>query len=63
MLKCFVLTEKGDVFGWGNSEYSQFETITRDKQLNVSKHLKFNEIKGKIVNVAAGGSLCALVNG
>ncbi|CAG2105631.1 unnamed protein product [Medioppia subpectinata] len=57
-----ALNDKGDVFCWGNSEYSQFESITDEKQLNIPRNVTFSHIKGKVVNVCAGGSLCAIVN-
>ncbi|XP_054163253.1 RCC1-like G exchanging factor-like protein [Oppia nitens] len=57
-----AINDKGDVFGWGNSEYSQFSSITSDYQLNIPRHLKLDNVKGKVVNVCAGGSICALVN-
>jgi len=51
------------VFGWGNSEYGQLGSVTRDTQVSVSKALKLEEQVGKVISVAAGGSMCALVNG
>ncbi|RWS22394.1 Williams-Beuren syndrome chromosomal region 16 protein-like protein, partial [Leptotrombidium deliense] len=49
--------EKGDVFGWGNSEYSQFVSVTREYQTNIPRHLPLKNI-GKIVKVACGGTMC-----
>lgn len=57
-----ALNDKGEVFGWGNSEYGQ---ISRDKevqQINVPTILKYFDGIGKIVDIAAGGSFCAVLN-
>ena len=50
------------MFGWGNSEYSQLfcEDI---QQVNKARYLKKLQGLGKIVDIAAGGSLCSVVNG
>jgi alpha-tubulin suppressor-like RCC1 family protein len=61
--KCIItISDKGEVFGWGNSEYSQLlhEEI---QQINTARHLKKCQGLGKIVDVAAGGSFCIAVNG
>ncbi|XP_026288148.1 RCC1-like G exchanging factor-like protein [Frankliniella occidentalis] len=55
-----ALNRKGEVFGWGNSEYGQLERHTL--QLSTSKHLKSTTHLGKIVDVAAGGSFCMVLN-
>ena len=57
-----TISDKGDVFGWGNSEYSQ---LLQDEvlQINTPRHLgKFRGL-GKITDVAAGGSFCIAANG
>jgi len=57
-----TISDKGDVFGWGNSEYSQLlqEEV---QQINTPRHLgKFRDL-GKITDVAAGGSFCIAANG
>jgi hypothetical protein len=57
-----TISDKGEVFGWGNSEYSQLlqEEV---QQINTPRHLgKFRGL-GKITDVAAGGSFCIAVNG
>lgn len=55
-----ALNDKGEVFGWGNSEYGQ---IIQDghQQVNLPQHIKLDGI-GKVVDVAASGSSCAVVN-
>lgn len=54
----------GDVFGWGNSEYSQLlgEDDIR-QQINLPVVLKKCKGFGKIVDVAAAGSYCLMLNG
>lgn len=57
------LSDSGQVFGWGNSEYGQLNMVTPQTQVNVSRHLKLESMVGKAVSVGAGGSMCGLVNG
>ncbi|XP_005108817.1 RCC1-like G exchanging factor-like protein [Aplysia californica] len=56
-----AVSDKGDLFGWGNSEYSQLASITSESQVNVPRRLP-TEICGKVVKAVAGGSMCALLN-
>lgn len=55
-----AVSDKGDVFGWGNSEYSQLSSATDLQQINIPR--KLNLGIGKITQVAAGGTMCAVVN-
>lgn len=56
-----AINDKGQVFGWGNTEYGQL--FCNDiQQLSVPRHLKKCEKLGKAVDVASGGSACLLVN-
>ncbi|KAK3912656.1 RCC1-like G exchanging factor-like protein [Frankliniella fusca] len=55
-----ALNNKGEVFGWGNSEYGQLEADIL--QLSTSKYIKSTEALGKIVDIAAGGSFCMVLN-
>ncbi|KAK6630329.1 hypothetical protein RUM44_004996 [Polyplax serrata] len=58
-----ALNDKGEVFGWGNSEYSQlFEEGDGIQQMNRPIHLKKCTGFGKIVDVAAAGSHCMMLN-
>lgn len=57
-----ALNDKGEVFGWGNSEYGQISQEEGVQQVNVPAHLKCCNGIGKIVDVAAGGSFCAVLN-
>ena len=58
-----AINEKGDLFGWGNSEYAQFHRFLGrdDAQFNVPRHLKLPNLKGKIVDIAAGGTMCSFL--
>lgn len=57
-----ALNDKGQVFGWGNSEYHQLASVTQELQMNTARFLNLERITGKIVNVASGGSMSGLVN-
>lgn len=59
-----ALDNTGNVFGWGNTEYSQFRVLanSESEQFNQPKHLKLSYIPGKIIDVAAGGTVCAILN-
>jgi len=56
-----ALSEKGDVFGWGNSEYGQFSLLTDEQQISIPRQLPFKGL-GNIVDVASGGTVCMLLN-
>ncbi|XP_075051100.1 RCC1-like G exchanging factor-like protein [Mixophyes fleayi] len=58
---CLAVSDKGDVYGWGNSEYLQFASITDLSQVNVPQYLPFQHV-GKVKQVACGGTSCALIN-
>lgn len=62
-----ALNDKGDVFGWGNSEYGQFNQLAGlgvdDQQIHTPRHLFSAEKYGRIVDIAAGGSFCLILNG
>lgn len=57
-----ALNDKGEVFGWGNSEYGQISQESEVQQLSVPTNLKYFNDVGKIVDIAAGGSFCAVLN-
>lgn len=59
-----ALDSEGNVFGWGNTEYAQFRVLasSNEEQFNVPRHLKLKNIPGKIVDIAAGGTICAILN-
>lgn len=55
-----ALNSKGEVFGWGNSEYGQ---LCNDAlQLATPRYLSMTRNLGKIIDVAAGGSFCMALN-
>jgi hypothetical protein len=56
------ISDKGEVFGWGNSEYGQFRSVTEDQQINRPVNLHLKGI-GKIIDVASGGTICMVLNG
>lgn len=57
-----ALDEKGNVFGWGNSEYNQILVNSDEQQINKPIHLSFLKDLGKIIDIAAGGSFCSVLN-
>jgi len=59
-----ALNEKGEVFGWGNSEYGQFNAVTPEQQLARPTRLKHVEeaVGGKVIDIAAGASICMVLN-
>lgn len=60
--RIFSLLGKGEVFGWGNAEYGQLKTYGDTQQINSPQILPTKGI-GKIIDIAAGGSFCMLLNG
>lgn len=57
-----ALNDKGEVFGWGNSEYGQISQEEGVQQINVPTILKYFDGLGKIIDITAGGSFCAVLN-
>ncbi|XP_023349229.1 RCC1-like G exchanging factor-like protein [Eurytemora carolleeae] len=55
-----ALNDKGEVFGWGNSEYSQFRMITEEQQLHTPTHIPLGI--GKVKDIASGGTICLALN-
>lgn len=55
-----ALSDEGELFGWGNNEYSQLAmTGTREPQLGEPRHLKVPAfVKRPIVSVAVSGTHC-----
>lgn len=54
-----AMSDSGDLFGWGNSEYGQFGRQTDDKQMCFARNLNFPF--GKVKAVASGGTMCGVV--
>ncbi|XP_044765857.1 RCC1-like G exchanging factor-like protein [Coccinella septempunctata] len=57
-----ALNDKGEVFGWGNTEYGQVILENNSQQLNTPTYLKMLKPLGKIIDIAAGGSFCMVLN-
>jgi hypothetical protein len=60
---CCGVTESGDVLGWGNNEYGQLLTAADEPQLHTPRRLALPPTVGRIVDVAASGSACFVLNG
>ena len=59
----FLSLDKGQLFGWGSSEFGQLSSAAEDHTyLNVPRHLPFKHL-GKVVKTAASSSMCAVLNG
>ncbi|XP_011864274.1 PREDICTED: Williams-Beuren syndrome chromosomal region 16 protein homolog [Vollenhovia emeryi] len=56
-----ALSDKGKVYGWGNSEYGQLPARGDTYQINVATELDTQEL-GHITDIAAGGSFCMVLN-
>ncbi|XP_059086233.1 RCC1-like G exchanging factor-like protein [Tigriopus californicus] len=57
-----ALTDQGEVFGWGNSEYGQLASVTDEQQINTPHKLNTRGL-GRIKDIAAGGTICLILNG
>lgn len=58
-----IISDKGEVFGWGNSEYKQLDLPDDQQQVHTPMYIKSVKKCGKIVDIAAGGSFCLVLNG
>ncbi|KAI0207398.1 RCC1-like G exchanging factor-like protein [Lamellibrachia satsuma] len=57
-----AVSDRGEVFGWGNSEYNQLASVASDStQVETPRHLHFDTV-GRVSKVAAAGTMCALLN-
>uniref|UniRef100_A0A1B0GKG8 RCC1-like domain-containing protein n=1 Tax=Lutzomyia longipalpis TaxID=7200 RepID=A0A1B0GKG8_LUTLO len=58
-----ALSDKGEVFGWGNTEYGQLCNVGGNaQQIHTPVHLKSLKGLGKITDIASGGSFCLILN-
>ncbi|XP_043672925.1 RCC1-like G exchanging factor-like protein isoform X2 [Vespula pensylvanica] len=57
-----ALSDKGKVFGWGNSEYGQLLIDNDNYQVNIATELNISKEVGHIVDIAAGGCFCMILN-
>lgn len=55
--------DKGEVFGWGNNEYSQMTLADGSQQVCTPRYIKMLSSLGKIKSVASAGSFCVALNG
>ncbi|XP_030078321.1 RCC1-like G exchanging factor-like protein isoform X2 [Microcaecilia unicolor] len=58
---CLAVSDEGDLFGWGNSEYLQLASVTEFTQVNIPRRLPFTEV-GKVKQAVCGGTNSALLN-
>ena len=57
------ITDQGDVFGFGNSEYGQLRMACSEMQLHTPRHLPLaRSVYGRIVDVATSGTACMILN-
>lgn len=59
-----ALSDKGELFGWGNNEYKQLSLSgSNDPQIGVPRHLKMPEyIQMPIKQIAASGTHCLIID-
>ncbi|KAG2459625.1 RCC1L protein, partial [Polypterus senegalus] len=56
-----AISQEGELFGWGNSEYLQLSAITESTQVNIPRRLPFTEM-GRVKQVACGGTQVAVLS-
>ncbi len=61
---CLALSDKGEIFGWGNNEYKQLSLSgSNEPQIGVPMHLKLpNYVKTPITKIAASGTHCLIID-
>ena len=57
-----ALSDKGKVFGWGNSEYGQLFVQGDNQQVNIATELNALQQLGHIKDIASGGCFCMVLN-
>ncbi|EZA47607.1 Williams-Beuren syndrome chromosomal region 16 protein-like protein, partial [Ooceraea biroi] len=57
-----ALSDKGKVYGWGNSEYGQLATEDDSCQVNIATELKMCQELEPVTDIAAGGCFCMVLN-
>ncbi|XP_072376444.1 RCC1-like G exchanging factor-like protein [Diabrotica undecimpunctata] len=57
-----ALNNKGQVFGWGNTEYSQLTLDNGNQQISSPLHIKMLDKVGQIKSIASAGSFCLVLN-
>ncbi|XP_048590690.1 RCC1-like G exchanging factor-like protein isoform X2 [Nematostella vectensis] len=58
---CLAVSEDGDVFSWGNSEYAQIGLMSDEKQIATPRRAPLLEGLGKVSKVAAAGSFSVML--
>lgn len=58
-----LVSDKGEVFGWGNTEYGQISTPADFQQIATPTFIKSCKKIGRIKDIASGGSFCMVLNG
>ncbi|XP_064838176.1 RCC1-like G exchanging factor-like protein isoform X2 [Oncorhynchus masou masou] len=56
-----AVSQDGQLYGWGNSEYLQLSSVTEATQINSPRLLPFEGV-GKVTQVACGGTQVAILN-
>ena len=59
----FYSLDKGQLFGWGNSEYGQLKLATTETQLHTPRHISLPPALGKFTDIATTGTACLVLNG
>ena len=62
-LTLLSISDEGEIFGWGNSEYRQLTSITDEQQVHMPTHLPLPSHIGKVKDIASSGSSCFILNG
>ncbi|XP_029678049.1 RCC1-like G exchanging factor-like protein [Formica exsecta] len=57
-----ALSDKGKVYGWGNSEYGQLPIKGDSCQVNIATELNISQELGHITDIATGGCSCMILN-
>ncbi|CAL7941709.1 unnamed protein product [Xylocopa violacea] len=57
-----ALSDKGKVFGWGNSEYGQLLIAGENQQMNIAMEISALDQLGHIIDIACGGCFCMVLN-
>ncbi|XP_053983627.1 RCC1-like G exchanging factor-like protein [Hylaeus volcanicus] len=57
-----ALSDKGKVFGWGNSEYGQLLANSDNHQVNIATEIGALQTVGHITDIASGGCFCMVLN-
>ncbi|XP_031556458.1 RCC1-like G exchanging factor-like protein [Actinia tenebrosa] len=57
---CIAVSDKGEVYTWGNSEYDQLGVETEEKQISIATKASLLSHLGKVEHVSAAGSFSVL---